>query len=81
MRTHKLRRRYGRAKGHLPLSRMSLAEYERELRYALKYLKQNPRLDAGERIIRLRGWENGTKPITLALNIERYRGMAKRGAL
>ncbi len=74
-----LRRRYGRARGHLPLSRMSLDTYERELAHALHYLKLRPALvDEDERMLQLRGWENGKKPITTALAIEKKRRAEER---
>ena len=71
-----LRRRYGRA----VQSRISLAAYERELGHALHYLGQRASLvNEDERMMRLRGWENGTKPITLALKIERARKSRRGG--
>lgn len=69
-----LRRRYGHAKGHLPLSRISLTEYERELGHTLHYLGiRASLLTEKERMMRLHGWENGLKPITVALRIEKSR--------
>jgi hypothetical protein len=80
MRRRALQRRYGRAKGHLPLSRLSLSDYERELGHALHYLGQRASLvNEDERMMRLRGWENGVKPITLALKIERTRKTRRGG--
>jgi hypothetical protein len=74
-----LRRRYGRAKGHLPLSRLSLTEYERELTHALHYLGLRASLlNEEERMTRLRGWENGKKPIMTALAIEKLRRTHER---
>jgi len=74
MKRRTLRRRYGRAKGHLPLSRMSLATYRQELAKALRWVGQSPRLTAEEdRLAELRGWENGAKPIITAIKIEKLR--------
>lgn len=75
----RLKSRYGRAKGHLPLSRLSLTEYERELTHAMHYLGLRASLlNEEERMMRLRGWENGLKPITTALRIEKLRQVNER---
>ena len=78
-RGHALRRRYGRTKGHLPLSRLSLEAYERELAHSLRYLGlRSSLLTEDERMMRLRGWEHGQKPISTALAIEKVR-LAREG--
>jgi len=74
-----LRRRYGRARGHLPLSRLSLAAYERKLAESLHYLGVRAAvLNEDERMMQLRGWENGKKPITIAIAIQRMRQLEER---
>jgi hypothetical protein len=74
-----LHRRYGRAKGHLPLSRLSLAEYERRVdTYLRDFGGRPPVRGEHERLEVLNGWRNGWRPATLAQSIATVRETKKR---
>ncbi len=80
-RGHALRRRYGRSHGHLPVSRLSLDTYGREVGVALHRLGFKASLqNEEERLLELNGWRSGTTPGTLAVKIGRARTAALRRA-
>lgn len=68
-----LSRRYGRARGHWPLSRMSLSDYETKTQEAFQYLNLDGPGNEDERMLVLNGWREGKKPISVALSAERAR--------
>jgi hypothetical protein len=77
-----LRRRYGRATGHLPVSRLSLDTYGSQVGIALHRLGfKASLLNEDERLMELNGWRMGTTPGTLAVKIGRARtAQARRAA-
>jgi hypothetical protein len=74
---HRLRRRYGHgSRSHLPRSRLSLVEYERQVNAELG---SRPRVRGEhERLEVLNGWRHGWQPITMAQSIAMVREKARR---
>ena len=71
-RGHTLRRRYGRARGHLPLSQLSLDAYESSVDGEIRHGTRHAATE-DERLMVLEGWRAGRQPIIIALDIEKHR--------
>jgi hypothetical protein len=68
----RLRRRYGRARGHLPISQLSLSDYDYEVGHELRHGVRAVNSVAESALV-LNGWRAGRKPIVVALAIEKLR--------